>query len=163
MLNGAEIINQSTIGEFYCLTILTEPKPKIIIPAINILLAITAFLGNVLIIAVLPKVSSLHPPSKLLLGCLASTDLFVGLLVQPLYVNVLLSAEHSKHCYYSLLLFNTTTPFSLVTLTAVIVDRLLALRLGIRYRQVVTWRRVWVFAVTICECRNIALHPCSWL
>ena len=143
MLNLTEIVNQTTIGKFqHCLTTpITEPKPKIIISAINILLSITAFLGNVLIIAVLPKVSSLHLPSKLLLGCLASTDLCVGLLVQPLYVSVLLSAEHSKHCYYSSLLMNTTTPFfcgvSLMTLTAISVDRLLALKLGIRYRQVV--------------------------
>ena len=97
--------------------------------------------------------SSLHPPSKLLLGCLASTDLCVGLLVQPLYVNVLLSAEHSKHCYYSSLLMNTTTPFfcrvSLMTLTAISEDRLLALKLGIRYRQVVILRRVWVLVITI--------------
>jgi len=101
MLNLTEIINQTTIEEFYCLTSLTEPKQKIIFSAINIFLSITAFLGNVLIIAVLPKVSSLHPPSKLLVACLASTDLCVGLVVQPLYVNVLLSTEHSKHCLYS--------------------------------------------------------------
>ena len=119
----------------------------------NILLSIVAFLGNVLIIAVIPKVSSLHPPSKLLLGCLAITDLRVGLVVQPLYVNVLLSAEHSKHCYYSLSLFNTKSPFfcgvSLMTLTAISVDRLLALKLGTRYRQVVSLRRVCVLTVII--------------
>ena len=153
MLNLTEIINQTTIGHFYCFTALIETKPKIIFSAINILLSITAFLGNVLIIAVFPKVSSLHPPSKLLLGCLATTDLCVGVTVQPLYVNVLLSAEHYKHCYYSLLLFNTTSPFfcgvSLLTLTAISADRLLALKLGIRYRQVVTWKRVWALVVTI--------------
>ena len=53
--------------------------------------------------------SSLHPPSKLLLGCLASTDLGVGLVAQPLYVNVLLSPKHSKHCYYSGVLFHSTS------------------------------------------------------
>ena len=153
MLNLTEIIHQTTIEEFYCSTTLTEPKPKIIFSAINIFLSITAFVGNVLIIAVLPKVSSLHPPSKLLLGCLASTDLCVGLVVQPFYVNDLLSTEHSKHCYYSTLLFNTTSPFFcgvyLMTLTAISVDRLLALKLRIRYKQVVTLRKVWVLVVII--------------
>ena len=37
---------------------------------------------------------------------------------------------------------------SVLTLTAISVDRLLALMLGLRYRQVVTLKRVWVFAVT---------------
>ena len=153
MLNLTEMINQTKIKDIYCFTTLTEPKAKIIFSAVNILLSITALLGNVLIIAVLPKVSSLHPPSKLLLGCLASTDLCVGLVIQPLYVNVLVSAKHSRHCYYSALLFNTVTPFfsgvSLMTLTAISVDRLLALKLGIRYRQVVTLRRLWILTVII--------------
>ena len=153
MLNLTEIINQTTNGQFYCFTTLAEPKRKTMFSAINIYLSITAVLGNVLIITALPRVSSLHPPSKLLFGCLATTDLCVGLVLQPLYVNVLLSAENSKHCYYSLLLFNTTTLFfcgvSLMTLAAISVDRLLALKLGIRYREEVSLRKVWVLVVTI--------------
>ena len=46
---------------------------------INILLSITATLGNSLILAALRKESSLHPPSKLLYRCLTTTDLLVGL------------------------------------------------------------------------------------
>ena len=47
--------------------------------AVNIFLSITAFLGNFLILAALNKESYLHPPSKLLYRCLATTDLLVGL------------------------------------------------------------------------------------
>jgi len=36
-----------------------------------------------------------------------------------------------------------------MTLTAISVDRFLAVKLGIRYRQVVTLRKVWVLAVII--------------
>ena len=152
MLNLTDIRNQTRIEEFYCSSTLTERKLKITVSAINILFSITAFLGNALIIAVLPKASFLHSPSKLLLGCLASTDLSVGLVAQPLYVNSLLSSKHSKHCYYSVLLFNSTSTIfcgvSLMTLTAISMDRLLAVLLGLRYRQVITLR-VCVFAVTI--------------
>ena len=74
MSNLPDIINQTTTEEFYYSSTLTERKLKITVSAINILLPITAFLGNALIIAVLPKASFLHSPSKLLLGCLASTD-----------------------------------------------------------------------------------------
>ena len=56
--------------------------------ALNIFLSIFATLGNVLILVALRKVSSIHPPTKLLFRCLAVTDLCVGLLGQPLYVYV---------------------------------------------------------------------------
>ena len=117
------------------------------ISALNIFLSIAAFLENVLIIVALRKVTS-----KLLLGCLASTDLCVGLITQPIYAYGLLSPEHSKHCYYSAILSNTIGAIfcgvSLLTLTAVSVDRLLALLLRLRYRQVVTLRRMWTLVVT---------------
>ena len=52
--------------------------------AVHILLSITAFAGNFLILVALHKESSLHPPSKLLYRCLATTDLLVGLVNHPL-------------------------------------------------------------------------------
>ena len=45
--------------------------------------AITSFPGNLLIIVALQKVTSIHPPSKLLFSCLALTDLCVGIILQP--------------------------------------------------------------------------------
>ena len=125
---------------------------KIFISALNIPLCITAFVGNALIIAALQKVSSIHPPSKLLIGFLASTDLCVGLITQPLYIAYQMSLGNTKRCHYLRILFDTIGSIfcavSLLTLTAISVDRLLALLLGLRYRQVVTLRRVWEFAVS---------------
>ena len=54
--------------------------------SIHILLSLTAFLGNSLILVALHKESSLHPPSKVLYRCLATTDLLVGLVIHPLAV-----------------------------------------------------------------------------
>ena len=62
--------------------------------AINILLSITATLGNSLILAALHKESSLHPPSKLLYRCLATTDLLVGLVTQPVAATYWMSLVH---------------------------------------------------------------------
>ena len=147
MQNLTEISNQTTTAELFCSSTPTEPKTKIITSAINIPLCITAFLGNLLIIAVLPKVSSLHPPSKLLLSCLACTDLCVGLVSQPLCVILLLSSQLSKLCFYVKVLFYLSSAiFCAGSLMSV--DRLLALMLGLQYRQVVTLRRVWVLVVT---------------
>ena len=132
---------------------LIETHQQMVISALTIPLSFMAILGNILIIIALQKPSSLHPPSKPLLGCLASTDLCVGLIIQPLYVIYLMSSEHYKRCYYvQLILSATNTLFcgvSVITLTALSVDRLLALMLGLRYRQVVTLRKAWVLVAFI--------------
>lgn len=102
MANVTDDGSRTTLQDFFCMPGFDgiHEEALIITAAFNIPLCITAFLGNVLIIVALQKVSSLHPPSKLLLGCLASTDLCVGLITQPLFVTFLLSSKHSKACYY---------------------------------------------------------------
>ena len=112
--------------------------------AINIFLSITAFLGNFLILVALNKESSLHPPSKLLYRSLATTDLLVGLVTQSLAATYWMSLvhEHWSLCRYArgavFVSGFVLSGVSLLTLTAISVDRLLALLLGIRYRQIVT-------------------------
>ena len=59
--------------------------------ALNIFLSITSAVGNVLILIALKNVSSIHPPTKLFFRCLAVTDLYVGLIVQPLYATYIMS------------------------------------------------------------------------
>ncbi|XP_078351119.1 melanocyte-stimulating hormone receptor-like [Oculina patagonica] len=126
----------------------------IYLAAINIFLSLTAFLGNTLILVALRKESSLHPPSKLMLRCLTITDLCVGLISEPLGVIRWISMvnEDWDLCRYS---FATCfiagyilSSVSLMTLTAISVDRLLALVLGMRYRQVVTLKRTYVVVVS---------------
>ena len=70
--------------------------------AVHILLSITAFAGNFLILVALHKESSLHPPSKLLYRCLATTDLLVGLVNHPLRALYWMSVfqEHWSLCGY---------------------------------------------------------------
>ena len=124
--------------------------------ALNIFLSITASLGNVLILIALHKVSSIYPPTKLFFRCLAVTDLCVGLIVQPLYATFLVShitevdenVVYYAHFYIvvSWILSGVSGSFSV----AISVDRLLALLLGLRYRHVVTLRRVRI--VIICFC-----------
>ena len=123
------------------------------IAAVNILFSITSSLGNILILIALPKVKSLHPPTKLLFQCLAITDLAVGLTSQPLFATVLLidynincSSVTVILCNYLSLIF---CGVSLLISTALSVDRLLALLLGLRYRHVVTLKRARI-AVACC-------------
>ena len=155
MMNLTGDGNHKTAQQSFCRPDLYEAHQRVIISAINIVLAITAIFGNMLIIAALQKVSSLQPPSRLLLGCLASTDLCVGLIAQPLYVTHLMSPGFSKYAQFLNILIKDTinTMFcgvSLLTLTAISVDRLLALKLKLRYRQVVTLSRVKIFIIFSC-------------
>ena len=149
-MNSTKIGNCTTIKEFCCLASLKEPHSTII-SVLNIVLSIIALTGNVLIIVALGKVSSLHPPSKRLFYCLASTDFCVGLFSHPLFVTFIFAPEHSKLCYYSTILSYSIgyifCAVSFLTITAISVDRLLALMLRLRYRQVVTLKRVWVLVI----------------
>ena len=118
--------------------------------AFNIFLSITAVLGNILILVALRKVSSLHPPSKLLFRCLATTDLCVGLVAEPLSVVYWMSVAHEqwnlcRYTYASVVIVSyTLSSVSLLAASAISVDRLLALLLGLKYRQVVTLRRTYL-------------------
>ena len=154
--------NQATIQELYCSAEFTREVhiDLICLSALNIFLSVTAFLGNTLILVALHKETSLHLPSKLLYRNLAITDLCVGIIVEPLYVTNWTSVvkERWDVCYYSIrtAAFSgyTLCVVSALTLTAISVDRLLALLLGLRYRQVVTVRRtfitllgMWIFSI----------------
>ena len=118
--------------------------------SLNIFLSITATLGNVLTLVALRNLSSVHKPTKLLLRCLAVTDLCVGLISQPLFVIIILNSVTKINMnilfYFSRVMVAsgiTLSGVSIYTLMALSVDRLLALLLGLRYRQVVTLRRVF--------------------
>ena len=131
-----------------------QQQPSICFVAVNILLSITAFFGNSLILVSLCKESSLHPPSKLLYRCLATTDLLVGLITQPHMALHWMSAsqEHWSLCRYAKDAVDITgyvfILVSLMTMTAISVDRLLALLLGLRYKQIVTLKRMYIIVTT---------------
>ena len=125
--------------------------------ALYVFLSITASCGNVLILIALRKVSSIHPPTKHFYRCLAITDLCVGVIVQPLFATYIIfmfpAVEMNASVFrYVFKVMGTSSlilcGLSATTSTAISVERLLALLLGLRYRHIVTLRRVRV--VVIC-------------
>ena len=136
--------------------------------AVNIVLSITASLGNILILIALRKVTSIHPPTKLFFQCLAITDLGVGLISQPLMAAMSLivykkNLEFKVRNIFLYLFISSSIIFSGVSVfasTALSVDRLLALFLGLRYRHVVTLKRVR--AVLACGCLALLLTVLVW-
>ena len=113
------------------------------------------FFGNTLILIALSKESSLHPPAKLLYRCLAITDLCVGLISEPSSVVYWLSLvrEDWKLCHHALkmsfLSYYILSLVSLLTMSEISVDRLLASLLRQRFRHAVTLKQTYVIVVTI--------------
>ena len=150
--NVTEDENHKTVQELFCSAefIRGVDGEILFLSALNIFLSITAFLGNTLILVALHKETSLHPPSKLLYRNLAITDLCVGIIAEPFYVTYLTSVVNERwdicsYAYWAVTYSGLTLcTVSLLTLTAISVDRLLALLLGLRYRQVVTYRRTCI-------------------
>ena len=150
MENSPIITDYKKSIQFLLCTGHSSGKHWAFLSAINVFFSIIAIFGNMLILIALYKESSLHPPSKLLYRCLAITDLLVGLISEPslaAYHALLVKENHPTNlCFYfatiSAVTFTTLSAVSLLKMTTISVDRLLALLLGLRYRHVVTLRRV---------------------
>ena len=137
MMNISEHGNFSTSDQLHW--IIYQTPSFVLIFSLNIFLAITATLGNALILIALHKVSSIHLPTKFLLRCLAMSDFCVGVIVEPLFAAFLMEIASDKWriLHLTLSIFNFIfCGFSLLTATAISVDRLLVL--GLRYRHTVT-------------------------
>ena len=125
----------------------------IVLSFLNTLLVITTTLGNILIVFALRKKSSIYPPSRFLLRSLAITDLCVGLISQPLaalHAIAILTGQLGIYLFTSVSSYVTSailSGVSLFVLTFISIDRLLALALGVQYRQTVTTSRVRAFVL----------------
>ena len=115
---------------------------------LNCLFSLATCTGNFLIALAIGKTQDLHRPSFILLGCLATSDLLVGLICQPLFVAAKIAElKESFASFCTLKRLNalstwTTAGVSFSLLAAVSVDRLLALTLHLRYNTIVTNARV---------------------
>ena len=124
----------------------------------NVLLALVTTVANILVLWALRENTSLHLPSKLLLGNLVVTDLGVGIAAQPMFVAFLVAKVKgfSGNCFiYASFGISVSIPacVSLLTVTAISLDRYIALYFHLRYRNIVTTKRVslvlaliWLFA-----------------
>ena len=115
---------------------------------VNAILSITALPGNFIILVALCKESTLHPPSKLLLRWLSCTDLLVGMISQPIFIvyHKMIADKVGDVCEVTESLAYITSAVlcgqSINTMTLISTDRLFALLFRLRYRQIVTLKRV---------------------
>ena len=134
---------------------------------VNILLAIAAILENLFILIAIWRTSTLHTPSYVFLFCLALSDLAVGLLAQPLVVihnvaEIQGTVSMARVTSVAAAMLSTyLCSVSILSITAVSIDRYLALYLHLRYKQLVTNKRV--VALLICTWLFAALVFVTWL
>ena len=151
IINTTKGEEQNTWDNILCSVNLTEGIRSQLVPlsAANIFLSTTALLENILILVALHKTRSLHPPSKLLYRNLAIIDLCVGITAEPLMAGYMIAAVNEEWAICRKVLVAGFTAScivgsaSLLTITSISVDRLLALLLKLKYRQVVTMRRTY--------------------
>ena len=132
---------------------------------LNALLIPICIAGNVLVLAAVWRNPSLRTPSIILLCSLAVSDLFVGFLALPLDIAVALTglsqvSSDSRLSQASLALTIQLCCVSLETMTAISVDRYLALHYHMRYPNMMTSRRATCVAATF-WCKNFILSLLS--
>ena len=147
------------------LIIADSPLPFVVSLAFtNLVLSLTAFVGNLLILLVLKKCRSIHPPSKALLFSLALTDLGVGLFSQPLFAASRIIGYRQDYnnviciiAVFDTLVGDALAAVSLLIVAVISVDRYLAYRLRGKYRYIVTLKKT---LLAVAACWMIA---CLWI
>ena len=115
---------------------------------LNAPLMLLSIIGNALVLVAILKTPSIRSPSVIFLCSLAVSDLLVGLVAQPVYI----AAEIARTVRY----FQAadTVGFagcgvSLATMTAITVDRFLALHYHLQYPNLMTTSRAIYTIITI--------------
>ena len=112
--------------------------------ALNVFSAFTAIVFNSITIQVIKKTSSLPNPLKILLLSLALSDLAVGLVAQPLWIVNILRKKDTEVLW---IIQSALANASFLGIMALSVDRFLAVHLHLRYRELVTYKRVLSLAI----------------
>ena len=130
-----------------------------IVCVINGVFSLTALLGNFVALGAIWRTPSLHIASNVFLFGLALSDFGVGLIIQPSFL-VLLVIEFTTetHLEKAWTAFRSTQAVfvfaTVLTLTLVSVDRVIALTFHLRYRTIVTVKRacsvlpfIWIASI----------------
>ena len=122
---------------------------------LNAPLILVSIVSNALVLAAIIRTPSIRSKQMTMLCSLAVSDILVGLIAQPIYFALLLTIDFDLY-RVSAILGYTLCGVSFLTITAITVDRFLALHYHMTYASLVTDRRVkytliiiWLFSVHI--------------
>ena len=136
---------------------------------VNIALAFVAITGNALVLYEVWKTTALRSPSILLLCGLASSDLCVGLIAQPLFIAGNFIDSFSRSDDLKIILEKTYQTIglslcgaSLFIMTGNSIDRLIAIVKRLQYPRIVTSSRVTRILVAILAVTALAASTQFW-
>ena len=127
---------------------------NLITAIINIVTAPVAVVANALLVITIFGHSRLRTPSNLLIGCLALSDVLVGLTAQPGYITYRLMENQFRvvPCFVRIIYcaaFYVCFGVSFMALSAVSYERFVAVRLPVRYNSFFSSRRGVRYITTI--------------
>ena len=166
MLNNSFIYkNESTLDNIGNMSNSSNFETIVVINCIlNAPLMLTSITGNALVLATILRTPSLRSvPSTIFLCSLAITDFLVGLVVQPVYIaSELQYSAGGPLSKVEALISTSLCGVSLATITAISVDRLLALHYHMTYPNLMTTKRamyasasLWFLSVLL-ACLRVA-------
>lgn len=124
-------------------------EPIVIINCLlNAALMPVVILGNALVLVAIIRTPSIRSTSMLLLCSLAVSDLLVGIMVQPFYIAHQLTRGQLLYLLEGSI-GHSVCGVSFMTITAITVDRFIALHYHLRYATLVTKSRVKYTLVSI--------------
>ena len=122
---------------------------------LNAALMPVAILGNALVLVAIIRTPSIRSTSMLMICSLTVSDLLVGIMVQPFYIAHHLTKETLLYLLEGTI-GHSVCGVSFLTVTAITVDRFIALHYHLRYATLVTKSRVkhtllliWVFSFAL--------------
>ena len=122
---------------------------NVILIIVNLLTSVTSTVGNILVVMAVKRTRSLRTPSNALLCSLALSDLLVGAIVQPMYALQMIFEIRRNSDGFCIAKITTTGSLawvcagvSFLVISAISVERLLAIKLHLRYKALVTIPRV---------------------
>ena len=125
------------------------PEIVIINCVLNAPLMLISILCNALVLAAIIRTPSIRSTHMIMLCSLAVSDLLVGLIAQPIYIAHQLTDDRGVAYHLWRLLGPSLCIVSLLTITAITVDRFLALHYHMRYATLVTESRVKYTLISI--------------
>ena len=141
----------------------------------HILISIIATLENLLVLVAIWRTCSLHSPSNTLLFGLALSDLCVACLAQPVFITLqfhIYNNDGLSSCALdqtAVLLNLFSSKGALLTLTTISIDRYLSVYLHLRYREIVTNRKIklllpvlWMVGGAIAATSFLAITVLQW-
>lgn len=158
-MNKSEEDSNGSAAEHHSENELILTRSEILIITINCVLnaplILVSIVSNALVLATIIRTPSIHSKQMTMLCSLAVSDILVGLLSQPIYFALLITKDYDLY-RVSAILGYSLCGVSFLTITAITVDRFLALHYHMSYASLVTENRVkytliiiWLFSLLV--------------